>query len=140
MDMEFSTLDVEPERIRVTCGSSRRLLHDPVAVVDEHTVEGGHEFVLRARSGAAVVVIAAHDAESLAVAQRLPRHLLDPTELTTLRQQIALARDHRPDPDRPWYTDEMRRRRAVVRRDYRPAITVALLFAVTALFAALSSR
>lgn len=140
MDVEYSTLSVEPDRIRVKRGNLHRLLEGRVEIVDEVVVDGGLEVVLRCPSNAQRAVVADSDAESLAVVAALPRADVDPAELAAIRSRIAVAALPK-NPAFEQFTDAQRRQQADLQRqrqDIRTNSIAALVFMVViAVFAAL---
>lgn len=141
MDVEYSTLSVEPSRVRVRRGNLHRLLEGPVEIVDEVVVDGGLEVVLRCPNNAQRAVVADSDAESLAVVAALPRADVDPAELAAIRSRIAVAALPK-DPAFEQFTDAQRRQQADLQRqrqDVRTnSIAVVVFMVVIAVFAALA--
>jgi hypothetical protein len=129
MDVEYSTLSVEPARLRVKRGTIQRLLDEPVEVVDEVVVEGGLEVVLRCPNNALRAVVADSDAGSLAVVASLPRADADPAEVAAIKSRIAVAALPK-NPAFERFSDEQRRQQAGLERYRREVRTNAIAAAV----------
>jgi hypothetical protein len=141
MDTEFSSLRIEPGRIRVARGTNQRLMADPVEVVEESPVDGGREVVLRSPANAVRVFIADDDADSLAVLAGLPHGEMDPAAVAALKGRIEVAATPlNPEFDR--FSDAQIRQQAKVRRYNQRVRTntlaVAALLLIAAIIAALA--
>lgn len=132
MDLEYSTLSVEPARLRVKRGTVHRLLEEPVEVVEAVMVEGGLEVVLRSPHNALLALVADSDAASLAVVEALPRAEADPAEVAAIRSRITVAALPK-NPDFEQFSDAQRRQHAELdhyRQDVRTNSIAAVVFIV----------
>ena len=132
MDVEYSTLSVEPSRLRVRRGTVQRLLEGTVEVVDEVMLDAGLELVLRSPNNAQRVVLADSDAPSLAIAAALQRAHLEPAEVAAIRSRIAVA-ELPKNPAFEQFTDAQRRQQAGLhqyRQDVRTNSIAAAVFIV----------
>lgn len=141
MEVEFSTLRIEPGRVRVRRATLQRLLEDPVELVDQVAIDGGVEMILRSRTILMRAVVSDSDVESLTVAAGLARPALDPAELADVRIRLEAAAQSRvPAVER--FSDAQQRQQAKLaeyrRRIRANTLRVAIFVVILAVIASLA--